>query len=441
MSKTNTFILAGLLLFSGWQAHAQRLSLEDALAYAQNHNPELQAAQLEIEKVSQERTIARSLFLPTIGIQAQANHYFQVPAFFGLGETGESGKIPYGRFGGADQLSTSIFALQPLFNPVASPTLQRSRIQHERSIVEARMKQIEILSNIKLKYLEIAVLDKRIKLTEESIKRNNKVLQDSKSLFIQGKGLRVDTLRAYTSVRNLEPEFTKLTYAAETARLQLKELIGSESFDDVIVADSMTVSLDPVTEDENLIVADVLSHNPEYQILKLQEQLDQQQTRLASSLRLPVLSLVGQYQLQSQTEDLDYGNAYYPASSFVGLQFSVPLFTGFRTTATHRQSRITEKQSSLLLQHKERQLRTRVHQVLADIREAALRVDNTAVVQETAKVSYDIIQYRYKNGISSRIELTDAELALSTAQSNYLEAVFDYVAATIELNKLKGSLD
>jgi outer membrane protein TolC len=63
---------------------------------------------------------------------------------------------------------------------------------------------------------------------------------------------------------------------------------------------------------------------------------------------------------------------------------------------------------------------------------------NTAFVQETAQLSYNIIQYRYKNGVSPRLELTDAELALSTAQSNYLEAVYDYLSARIELRRLTG---
>ena len=78
------------------------------------------------------------------------------------------------------------------------------------------------------------------------------------------------------------------------------------------------------------------------------------------------------------------------------------------------------------------------HLRIANNKEALLRLQNTAVVQETAQLSYNIIQYRYKNGISPRLELTDAELALSTAQSNYLEAVYDYLSARIELRKLTG---
>jgi outer membrane protein TolC len=53
-------------------------------------------------------------------------------------------------------------------------------------------------------------------------------------------------------------------------------------------------------------------------------------------------------------------------------------------------------------------------------------------------LSYNITQYRYKKGVASRLELTDAEFALSTAQSNYLEAVYDHLSARIVLEQVSG---
>jgi outer membrane protein TolC len=176
-------------------------------------------------------------------------------------------------------------------------------------------------------------------------------------------------------------------------------------------------------------------------LLMIQAELDKQQQKVASSYYLPVVSLVGQYQEQSQTNNFDYGNANYPGSSFVGLQIAVPIFTGFRTHAKVRQASLAKDQSALLLEQRQQQLRADVHHALSNSREALLRLESTAVVEETAELSYTIIQYRYKGGIASRLELTDAELALSTAQSNYLEAVYDYLSAQIVINKLRGITD
>jgi outer membrane protein TolC len=442
MLNKKLFILVAALLFSGVrQLPGQTLSLDEAINLARANNPELKASQLEIEKARQQKTIARSLLLPTITANAQANHFFQLQPFFGFGETSENGKIPYGRFGGDDQLTTFITGVQPIYNAQAYPSLQKAQLQQKHSIVSAWKKQVDLLSEIKLNYLQIVILNERIQLTQESISRNKLVLRDAKSLFLQGKALRVDTLRAYTSVKNLEPDLVKLSFAVETAKLNLKALIGLDAWGDLQLSDSLKVPSVNVMEDEQSVYVDVLKNNPEFQLLKLQEQLDRQNTKLASSYRKPVLSLIGQYQLQSQTNNFEYNNAYYPSSSFVGLQLAVPIFTGLSTQARIKHASITEKQASLKLTSTQAQLRAKVHQSIANVKEASLRLENTAIVQETAQVSYNIIQFRYKNGIASRIELTDAELALSTAQSNYLEALYDYVAARIELNKIRGSVE
>jgi outer membrane protein TolC len=438
--KYHLYIIA-LLLITSINLKAQQLSLDDALTLAQANNPELKASQLEIEKANQQRVIARSLFLPTISANAQLNHFLQLPPFFGFGDRPENGKIPYARFGGEDQLAAAVSAYQPLYSPVSYPTLKLSSIKQQQSAAAAKSKQVEILSQIKTNYLQVVILEERIKLAKESINRNKRALQDSKSLFLQGKGLRVDTLRAYTSVKNLEPDLVKLTYAVETAKLRLKSLIGLDSLTGLELSDSLRVPPPGVLENEQTIYDEVLSNSPDYQVLKLQELNDRQQTKIAAAHRLPVLGLVAQYQVQSQTDNFEYGNAYYPSASFVGLQLSVPIFTGLITNARTKQASLSKQQTTLQLQNRQSQLRAQVHESIANINEASLRLENTAIVQETAQLSYNIIQYRYKNGIASRIELTDAELALSTAQSNYLEAVYDYIAARIALNKLRGRVE
>ena len=437
-----SFLIIVALIVSLRSGYAQQsLSLTEAITLARANNRELKASELEIEKANQQKVIARSAFLPTVNLNAQANHYFKLQPFFGFGENGEQDKIPYGRFGGEDQFAANITAVQPLFSPWAAPWLHRARLQQQQSMAAAQAKQAEIVSQIRNEYLLLLVLNERIELKQESIIRNKRVLQDSRSLFIQGKGLRVDTLRAYTAVKNLEPDMIKLSYASQTGKLRLRTLMGLDSLPDFNLTDSlqMTAVGDVVSEDE--VYEQIRATNPELKLLTIQAEVDRQQERVSASYYLPVISLIGQYQVQTQTNNLEYGNAYYPNSSFVGLQVSVPLFTGLSTRAKVRQASLTRNQSTLLMQQRQQQLRADVHQALANSKEASLRLESTAVVQETAQLSFTIIQYRYKSGLSSRLELTDAELALSTAQSNYLEAVYDYLSAQIALNKLKGVVE
>jgi outer membrane protein TolC len=430
-------VLAGVLIAPVLSAQ-QKLSLQDAVALAVDHNRDLQATNLEAEKARQGKIAARSLYLPSVYASAQANHYFQLTPFFGFGDPDPEGKIPYGRFGGDDQLAAFVSAVQPLYNPVAIPTIHQARLQEDDSRLQIAAARTATIALVKQTYLQVLVLNERIKVQQQSIIRNERVLQDSRSLLIQGKGLRVDTLRAYTSVKNLEPELLKLTYAAETRKLELKALTGLDSLQDVELTDSLILPAPGTIPDEETVYNAARHQNPDIQRVALQERISEQQVGIASSARLPHVSAVAQYQVQSQTNSFDYGNAYYPSSSYVGLQVSVPLFTGFNNQAKVRQAAVGREQSALRSQYTYEQLRATVHQVVSENRESLVRLQTTATVKETAETSYTIVKYRYQRGISPRLELTDAELALFTAQSNYLEAVYDYLSARIALLKIMG---
>jgi outer membrane protein TolC len=432
-------ITLSLLFIQAVNAQHQ-LSLQEAMSLAAERNPELAASKLEIDKSRQQKVISRSLFLPSINASAQVNHYFQLTPFFGFGET-TGGKIPYGRFGGEDQFGAFLSAVQPLYNPLAFPSVRHSGLKENESILTLNAKRVSTLSLVKQTYLQLLVLNARLKLQRESINRNQRALQDARSLFIQGKGLRVDTLRAYTTVKNLEPDLIKLNYAIETGKLELKALIGIDSLQEVQLTDSLFLPDAGLISAEEEVYNAAKSNNPDYQLIALQEQLSEQQANISAAARMPTVSAVAQYQLQSQTNQFEYGNAHYPSSSFIGLQVSVPLFTGLSNQAKVKQANLNKEQTVLRSKYAYEQLRSAVHQVVADGHESLARLQTAANVQETAQLSYSIIQYRYQRGVASRLELSDAELELSTAQSNYLEAVYDHLSARIALQRIMGKVE
>jgi outer membrane protein TolC len=159
---------------------------------------------------------------------------------------------------------------------------------------------------------------------------------------------------------------------------------------------------------------------------------------MAAAAAKPVVSATGQYLVQSQSNDFKYFDAYYPSTTFAGVQVAVPLFSGFINKAKIKQAKIERKQSIIRSQNAAEILRADVKQVVANIQETTSRIQTRRNVKETALLSYDMTQYRYAKGVASRLELTDAELALTAAQSNYLEAVYDYLSARIALEQIMG---
>ena len=58
--------------------------------------------------------------------------------------------------------------------------------------------------------------------------------------------------------------------------------------------------------------------------------------------------------------------------------------------------------------------------------------------REQAQRGYEIARAQYREGISSPLELTDAEVALRQSEFNYAQAVYDYLAARARLDEALG---
>ena len=437
---TYTLLYSAGIFLPGVRALAQAssLSLPEAVNLALKNNRSLKVSGLDITKADEEIKVARSLSLPTASVGGQYLHYFVLPAFFGFGDNGSNSKVPYSRMGGRDQFAATLSVAYPIYNPLAKPALREAQLKQYASRHQHQYNETDISAAVKRTYIGILVVRERLKLQYESLQRNEKALQDARSLLAQGRALRVDTLRAYTSVKNLEPDILKLNYALTVGKQQLVTLIGLDSLQDIQLTDSLYLQQGEQIPVETDIYEEAKTKRPDLQVMAIEQQINDQQILQAKAQRLPVVSLVGQYQVQSQAKGVNFFDAYWPSASFAGAQVTVPLFTGYRNQARIAQAKITKDQSVVRLADAQQQLKTEVTQVVANLNETFERMRTQSQVKETAKQSYDIIQYRYSKGVTTRLELTDAELALTTAQINYLEAVYEYLSARIELDRTRG---
>jgi len=436
-----TNLVFSLLTLFSYLANAQprQLSLQNALLLALANNREIKINSMDVNRAQQQVVVSKSAALPSAGVTAQMAHYFYETPFFGIGGNNSPGeKVPYDRFGGRDQATAIAWITQPLYNAAIKPGIVYAKLQERESRLSVIDKQTDIAALLRQTYIQILVLKERIKLQHESLARNEKALLDAKSLLAQGRALRVDTLRAYTSVKNLEPDLLKLSYAIEIGKQQLRTLTGLDSLQDIVLTDSLVLpEIIPVLSEEE-VYNEAKTHRADIQSLNLQQQEADQQISIAAAAMKPSVNVTAQYLIQTQTNKFDYVNAFYPSTPFVAAQLTVPVFNGNSNKAKVKKAQIEKDQSVIRSEQAYANLRTAVKQAVSIVRETAARIQTRINVKETAKLSYEITQYRYAKAVASRLELTDAELAYTEAQSNYLEAVYDYLSAKIEMDRTMG---
>ncbi|MFY0255474.1 TolC family protein [Chitinophaga sp. 30R24] len=418
---------------------AATLTLEKALEKALKNNNSLQVDALGVAKAQAQTALSKSALLPDIRLNSGIYHYFQQPLFFGFGDAAAaSNKVDYGRFGGKDQADATLQVSMPIYNPVARTATAQSKLEEGRSRWQYKMKSADVAAAVRQVYLRILVLEKRGQLQIETMDRNKRALMDAKYLYAQGKVLLVDTLRAYTTWKNLEPELLRINNAIMVSKEQLNILMGDDAAGSITLSDTLHSPATAPDAAENNLYELAIQQRPEIRLLTLEKEMSAKEVESARNAKLPVISGFGQYQLQTQTNGFRYNSAYFPSTVMAGVKMSIPIYAGGGHNAAIKKAQIAQQQAGLRLVDATNQLHQQVKQIIANLQETSHRIQIRQTVTSTAESSYNITKYRYQRGAATRLELADAELALTVARADYLEAIFDYETAKIDMDRLLG---
>lgn len=423
-------------------AQTTYVSLKDATELATMYNKNLAVQKLEEQRHKEVTNELRGKLLPNVAVSGMVSHYFDRQVIFLPGSfAGTLNPVEDISIGGLNTLNTSITLQQPLIAKNIKRQKDVTKVEEKiQSEITKEMKS-QLLYQVTKKYYGIQLMKSQLQLHEKSLIRNQRALADAKSLFAEGRALKVDTLRSYIAVENLKSSISYLNNNIEVAKSQFKKLIGLDSAVFIELTDHLVLE----NESENFTL---LEHKTEsaatqrndvkIQIFNIEK--EERKLSAVKGSRLPQVSLIGQYQLQVQADDAKVAQYTFPKTSFVGLQVSLPVFSGGTFNAQARQSKIKIQQEKLHLEDLKEEVNLELSTIVSSWKNANEQLEIQKKTVEAAEMNYSINNNRYINNLSSMLEVNDAELALNTAQLNYLMAVYEMKVLTVAYEKALGLL-
>ncbi|NTW52173.1 MAG: TolC family protein [Chlorobiaceae bacterium] len=340
----------------------------------------------------------------------------------------------------SDNSSVLSFNLsQNIFKLSAIAGIKAAALVRQISDESYRHTNAEVVTSIRRAYYDALIATEKRKLLEQSISRWDESRKDTNSLFRQGVAADIDTLKAWLSVENLKPDLVRAQSGEAIASTKLKMVMGIDQDTQVALSDSLVFREAEIPANIAAAYREALEKRPDVSSLSLQLDAEKYKVTAARSEGMPSLSAFGTLGAQTQFSDQKpVDQTRWPVSSSIGLQLSVPIFSGFGTSARIEQAKITRLQTRTRYEELKSQVRADVEVRLSNLIEARKRIDLQSKTISVAERSYRITRLRLREGIGSRLELTDAELQLNTAKTNYLQAVYDYLVASAELEKSLG---
>jgi len=154
----------------------------------------------------------------------------------------------------------------------------------------------------------------------------------------------LDIDKISVQISNLETEKLKALNSIDMGYQGLKTLLGMPTQDQLVLTDELTE--DKISQEFLIDTAFQYSNRKDFQYLDLAKQLNELNIKRYKMSYLPTVALSGSYTKNAQRKQFDFfGKGDWFTTSFVGLNVSVPIFSGFSKAARVTKSKFELQQT------------------------------------------------------------------------------------------------
>jgi outer membrane protein len=435
--KQSKYLLVLLLLVTAARAGDRDaplvLTLDEAVSLALQQNRDILIADQDRASARAQIREAWSGALPQITISGQYLRNIRRQVMFigpntAFNPTSATITFPIG--------SDNSYALgaqlsQPLFSRKVGVALNIAHTFMEYTQQAFQATEQDVTLKVKKAFYAVLLAQKLVEANRQGLDVVKANLENVGALYRHGTAAEFDLLRAEVQMANTEPLFISAENNLVLAKNNLKNLLALSLEKDIEIQGDF--SYDEIPPDTlNEFGQQALTVNPLIQQLKLQESILEKNISIEQANYFPTLNLVGFYQWLTQDNSFQVNNYFWAKTLYVGMQLTYPLFDGFRTTARVQQAAVNREKVEYARLKAEEGLRIQIQATELKMIEAKKRIQGQEKNIEQAQKAVRIAQTRYQNGVGTQLELLDTQVAMTRAQTNYAQAIYDYLIAKAE---------
>jgi outer membrane protein len=404
-------------------ATGQRLTLQDAQNIAIQNHPQIQAATQLARAAAAQVTEVRSAYYPQAtgalsGAEAQSGSriaagFLNSPSIYDKFAAGAAVSQLVTDFGHTHQLSKS--------------SNYHSQAQRE-SVVTTRA---DVLLRVNLDYFAALKAQAVLRVANETVKDRQLVTDQVTEMARSSLKSGLDVSFANVDLARAQLLQVQAQNDLLSSYAQLADALGYSDQRDFQLVDEPRPGGPP--PEVAPLVTEAFQNRPELISQGLDLKSAQSYATAERDLWFPTVSAVGVAGLIPYRED-PLPSRYAAA----GFNVNVPIFNGRLFNALHTEAVARASAQGQLLRDLQDRIAEDVRTAWLNVMSAYQRLSVTEKLLMEATQADDLAQARYKLGLSSIIELSQAELNLTEAQIDQISAQYDYESQTANLNYQLG---
>jgi outer membrane protein len=288
-------------------------------------------------------------------------------------------------------------------------------------------RQLIVLS-IREAYSNLVLARQLARVQQQAGQRAQLTLRAAQRTFEAGLRAEADVARAEVDVANAEIQVIRATNTTLLGRVALATAMGLDARTPLEIQDALTYQ--PMTFDSEALFSESLLQRPEHRQARLRIDASEALERQAFRNFFP--DIVGSG---------SYGGTQVPAlneSWLVGLSMSWSFLDGGNKLARYQEAKANVAAARARLQLSALDLSRDVEQTILSATEAQARIKAAGAAVRAAERNYKFAEGRFRSGLATIIELTDAQFAVTQAHSTEAEALSDYRLALYRLDRAVG---
>ena len=473
-SKTLTLLLmlvvysASLTNVEAQESDSLEIDLKTALSIALSDNPTIKVADMEIEKKQYAKKSTYGALLPQMNLIGSYQRaikrqtvYFDEGLGFGGGEidhtqyteeelrimqvvgdmfsmggdSESSGEgIQMGRF---NVWSAGLNVDLPIIVPSLWKNIQMSEVDIQIAMEQARSSRIDLINQVKKAYYSLLLAQDSYEVLRKTYETDSINLDNIRNRYNQGVVAEYDVITADVRLKSLVTNMLQAENMMKIAEMQLNMYMGIDGFLPLKVLGSLDDY--EAAMFDNIIPADTtLSHNSDLKQFDLQTEQAQNALDMQKLQYAPSLVSTFNWTYMSQNNDFRFSDYRWDPYSMLGITLQVPIFSGGQRYHNVKQSQIQIYQLNEQRKEVERGLKLSIKNNYDLINKNIEQVVATQSSIDLARRGYEITLKRYETGMGTIVDVNAAALAVLNAELQNRNAIYDYLAAKADLERVMG---
>jgi outer membrane protein len=425
---------------------APPLPLSEAIDTAMEHSPYLRVAEIDVDVAATRIREARGHMFPklTVSEMVTRTDHSAWKLFQQFGQERWSPSM-FQRFADADQINeptpstnfqTKVQIEQPLYTGGRLTAAgEQARLGKEAQAAALERVRQEVVFDVVRTYYGVILAQRGLRVAKQAVKTLEAHVKTAQDLYDAGVVVRSDVLSAKVHLAKTRETQIVAENQVKLAKAALCHYMGVDQGKEFsIQADLAYVPLFHGLAD---LIKTALQDRPDLQQVIFGTEATRKGIDYAKAGYLPTAGLMASYEF----DDRGLGDLFSDGESyFLAAMANWTLFDGFITAAQVERATLETRKMEAQQERLRNGIELQVRQAFLTLKQARERIGVTTKAVDQAEESQRIIHNRYKAGVTTIVEVLDADTALLAARLSALQARYDHNLAQVELDFALGRL-